>query len=106
VCFQTEREVAIFFKSDKLEDAHEILTDGEVFEPGSQFTWTLSSAIVNPIIAVGRGSHLTEPAKHYDLWSVDRDAAIERVVRFVNKTVTRKNAPSFLRRCSPCFAYR
>ena len=52
--------MTIFLECGQLEDAHDILAYDEIFEPGSQFARTLPATIVDPIIAIGRGTHLTK----------------------------------------------
>lgn len=97
--------MTIFLECNQLEDAHDILAYDEIFEPGSQFARTLPSAIVDPIIAIWRGTHLTKPTKDSSLGSVDGDASVERVVRSVKNAFTRKSEQSLLGRCSPCLDY-
>jgi hypothetical protein len=98
--------VLIEGKIGQIEYRHYILADGKLIHSSNQMTWTLSTTIVYPIIAVGCGAHLTHPTKNDFRIRANGHTAIDYGVRMSDETVTRKGKPSLARFGSPYLTHR
>ena len=84
---ETDREVMILFKSDQIENPHHRLPDRKVFEAGGELSRTATAVIVDPVIAVGRGAKLAEPAEDRRGRCLDRDAPEVRGIEGAREVV-------------------
>ena len=66
-----EGDRAPLLEGDQAEDGHNALADLEVVEVLDELPGTSPAQVVDPVVAVGSGAELTDPAEHERRRSVD-----------------------------------
>src|SRR5262249_3825482 len=98
---EDNREMAIALELDEPEDGDDRLPDGELLVLGITRARARATAVVDPVVAVGRHAQLAQPAKDHIRWCVDIDRAVERVSRAVEMTIARIRSRALLRGRAP-----
>src|SRR6266566_5138331 len=67
-CCQQQRHMPIRFKVYHPKNRHHALTNLQMFHPCNQLTRTLTTTVIDPVVAVGCHSQLTKPSKDDRCW--------------------------------------
>jgi hypothetical protein len=89
---QQDGKVAVGGTFSDAKNRHYRLACGDPLQTGHELTGAHTPEVVNPVVAVRRGSKLAQPPMHVSDWSVHVDDAPVRMIRIGDVFVARQRA--------------